>query len=164
MTKGDAFTFLAADNRYKIIICTSIYKEVSPHYYIFAALTYDNERKPVIEDAIDSGFWGKAVYKDGVFKYPDSQIEHMWEYHPEIMPYYLGSYGLTVWRKDFLQFKDNMNFVGNLKIVDDLDKNGNGGMNASGWLTLQRFFNSEISNVLSYRSQKTFKVRSILCR
>ena len=63
MNQGDVFTFLAADNRYKVIICTSIYKARSPHYCIFAALTYDNEEIPVIEDAINSGFWGKAVYR-----------------------------------------------------------------------------------------------------
>ncbi|SCW80341.1 hypothetical protein [Mucilaginibacter sp. NFR10] len=164
MNQGDVFTFLAADNRYKVIICTSIYKARSPHYCIFAALTYDNEEIPVIEDAINSGFWGKAVYKGGNFKYPDSQIQCMWQYHPEIKPYYLGSYGLLIWRKDFLQFKDNMKFVGNLKIINDLDKNVNSSMNASSWLTLQRFFNSEISKVLTYRSQKVFEVRSVLCQ
>ncbi|MFC0513638.1 hypothetical protein ACFFGT_05480 [Mucilaginibacter angelicae] len=162
MNQGDVLAFLAADNRYKMILCTSVYTLRSPHNYTFAALTYDDERMPLITDAMNSDFWGVANFKDGIFKYPNQELENMWVMHPEIKPYYLGSYSFVIWRKDFLQFKDKMIFVGNLKIVNGLDKNGNGGANASSLGFLQRFFNNEISSILGYRSQKMFKVRSII--
>lgn len=163
MNQGDVFTFLAADNRYKMIICTGVYKAQSPHYYIFAALTYDSEEMPAIIDAIESDFWGVANVRNGIFKYEDSELENMWMIHPEIKPCQLGSYGFIISRKDYLKFKDKMVFVGNLKIVNNLDKNGNGGVNASSWRFLQGFFNNEMSSVLKYRAQKNFKVRSVLC-
>ncbi|WP_114940506.1 hypothetical protein [Mucilaginibacter endophyticus] len=163
MTQGDVLTFLAADNRYKMIICTSIYNEKSPHNYTFAALTYNSEKIPTVVDAVEDDFWGVANIRNDIFKYSNSELENMWMIHPEIKRCQLGSYGFIIWRKDYLKFKDKMMLIGNLKIINNLDKNGNGGVNASSWSFLQGFFNNEVSSVLKYKSQKMFKVRSILC-
>jgi len=86
----------------------------------------------------------------------------MWSIHPEIEPYFLGSYSLIIWRKDFMKFRHNFEAIGNLKIVDNLDKIGRSGMNASGWNTLNQFFVDNYNLILKDRGQKAFKLKSIL--
>ena len=155
-------TFKATDNKYKVLLCTSTYKDKSPQNFTFAALTYDSFDKPTITNILDSEFLGIGNTKNDYFKYSDKELNKMWTMHPETKPYFLGSYGFTIWRKDFMKFRDNCDVLGNLKIVDNLDKNGNGSMNASDWTFLNKFFSDNYILVLSNRGQKPFKLKSIL--
>jgi hypothetical protein len=159
--QGDILTFKAADGNYKALLCTSTYKDESPQNFTFAALTYDSAEKPTIAGIYESGFFGTGNKKDEYYKYPDGELQNMWALHPEVKPYYLGSYGLVIWRKDFMKFRDNFEFIGNIKIVDHLDKNGNGSMNASDWNFLQDFFNQKFRTVLPDRGQTAYKVKAI---
>ncbi len=161
VNQGDVFAFKAADGRYKALLCTSTYKERSPHNFSFAALTYDSMEKPSIESILDSEFYGIGNNKSDHFRYSDNELERMWTIHPEVKPYFLGSYMLVIWRKDFMGFRDNMTFMGNINIVDHLDKNGNGGLNASSWNFLQDFF-QKFKTVLCERGQIPYKVSAIL--
>lgn len=162
INQGDLLTFKATDDKYKVFLCTSTYKEKSPQNFSFAALTYDNEDKPTVEDILHTDFWGIGNTKNDYFKYSDIELNQMWRIHPETKPYFLGSYGLIIWRKDLMKFRDNFEIIGNLKIVDNLDKNGNGGMNASDWDFLKDFFTNKINSVLPDRGQKTFKLKAII--
>jgi hypothetical protein len=162
VNKGDILTFKAADNRYKVLLCTSTYKEKSPQNYTFAALTYDSIEKPTMESLRDSEFYGVGNRKDDYFKYTEVELEKMWRVHPDTKPYYVGSYGLIIWRKDFMKFRDNLELIGNLNIIDNLDKNGNGGMNASDWNFLREFFSERYKTALPDRGQKPFKVEAIV--
>jgi hypothetical protein len=162
VNQGDLLTFKAADDRYKTFLCTSTYKEKSPQNFTFAALTYDSLDKPTIESIYESEFYGIGNRKSDHFKYSDKELQRMWTIHPEIKPYDLGSYGLIIWRKDLMKFRDNFELIGNIKIVDHLDKNGSGGMNASDWNLLQEFFNEKFKAVLPERGQTAFKVKAIL--
>lgn len=164
INQGDLLTFKGTDDNYKVILCTSTYKEKSPQYFIFAMLTYNEKEKPTVEDILDSEFWGIGNTKNEYFKYSEIEVNQMWMLHPEIKPYYLGSYGFVIWRKDFLKFKDNFEFIGNVNIINNLDKNGNGSMNASNWRLIKDFFINEINLVMSERGQKIFKIKAILKR
>lgn len=160
--QGDLLAFKASDNKYKVLLCTNIYKSKSPHYFTFAVLTYNSFAKPAIADILDNKFFGTGNTRNDNFTYSDKELDTMWTIHPEIKPYFLGSYNLTIWRKDFVKFHDNFELIGNLEIVSNLDKNGNGGMNASDWTYLNKFFSDNYSSILNNRGQKQFKVRSIL--
>ena len=162
ISKGDVLTFKGSDNRHKAILCTSCYKEKSPHNFTFAALTFDSERRPQLEDIYESEFYGIGNIKDDYFEYSSSERKRIWTAHPEIKPYSLGSYGLVIWRKDFMKFRDKVELVGNIDIVDNLDKNGRGSMNSSDWDFLREFFTDKYKTVLEERGQKTFKLRSII--
>jgi hypothetical protein len=105
INKGDLLTFIGVGNKYKGLLYTSTYKDKSP--FTFAALTYDNIKKPTTNDLLDCDFFGTANIKNDYFKYSDSELEKMWINHPVTKPYYLGSYGLIIWRKDFQKFRDN---------------------------------------------------------
>jgi hypothetical protein len=61
-----------------------------------------------------------------------------------------------------MKFRDNFEIIGNLKIVDNLDNNGNGGMNPSDWSFITDFFTFKINSVLPERGQKTFKLKAIV--
>lgn len=161
VNQGDLLTFRTADENYKVLLCTSTYKEKSPQNFTFAALTYDDTEKPTVEKILNCEFWGIGNTKNEYFKYSDNELNQMWTFHPENKPYFLGSYGLVIWRKDFMKFRDKIDFIGNLKIVDNLDKNGNGGMNASDWDYIKDFFASQINSVMIERGQKTFKVKAV---
>ncbi|WP_125047745.1 hypothetical protein [Pontibacter arcticus] len=162
INQGDVLTFKASDERFKVLLCTSTHKEISPKNFTFAALTIDEQEKPTIETIIDSDFFGIGNTKNDYFKYSDEELERMWSIHPELKPYFLGSYGLIIWRKDLMKFQDNFEIIGSLKIVDNLDKNGNGSMNASDWDYLTDFFNGKYISILMGRGQKLFKVKSII--
>jgi hypothetical protein len=162
INKGDILTFKADDGKYKVIICTSVYMEKSPYHFTFAATTIDQVDLPSIDDVIEHDFYGIGNIKANFFIYSKEEIENMWSEHPEIEPYHLGSYGLIIWRKDFRKFKDNFNLIGNFNIVDNLDKNGNGSMNSSGWTFIKDFFNQKYKSVLPERSQRQFKIKAII--
>jgi hypothetical protein len=93
---GDVLSFLAADNKYKAVLCTGIYNERSPHYYNFAATTYSSEVKPSLQDISQAGFYGVTTKNNEYFPYSELESENMWKVHPEIRPYVLGSYGFTI--------------------------------------------------------------------
>lgn len=162
INQGDLLTFKANDEQYKVLLCTSTFKEKSPQYFTFAALTYNDIEKPNTEKIMQCDFWGIGNTKNDYFKYSDIELNQMWSIHPETKPYFLGSYGLVIWRKGFMKFRDNFEFIGNLQIVDNLDKNGNGGMNASDWNFIKDFFANNFSAILADRGQKSFKVKSIM--
>jgi hypothetical protein len=163
INQGDVLTFLGVDKKYKVILCTSTYKIKSPHTYHFAALTVDKLDRPTVEDIRSSEFFGVGNSGDKYFKYSEKELEKMWTIHPEIKPYFLGSYMLIIWRKDFMQFRDNFEVIGNLDIVDNLDKNGSGGLNASSWNVLRDFFTDTYRDKLEERRQNnTFKVEAII--
>lgn len=160
--KGDILTFKSLDNKYKAILCTSCYREKSPYSFTFAALTVDSEEKPKLDNILETNFYGVGNIKDDHFKYSETERTKFWAMHPEIKPYSLGSYGLIIWRKDFIKFRDKVELIDNINIVDNLDKNGRGGMNASDWNFLTDFFTDKYTRILEERGQRTFKVKSIV--
>ena len=162
INQGDFLTFKATDGNFKVIFCTSVNKESSPHSFEFAATNYSQKNKPTIEDIINSKFYGIGNRRSDYFKYSNEQLERMWSIHPEIKPYFLGSYGLAIWRKDFMRFRDNFELISNLKIVNNLDKNGNGGMNASGMEVLNNLFVDNINELMERRGQQLFRTDAIL--
>jgi len=162
INKGDILTFKGTDNRYKSILCTSCHREKSPHNFTFAALTFDDFKKPSIEDIYDTKFYGIGNIKDDYFQYSSSEREKIWATHPEIKPYCLGTYGIIIWKKDLMKFKNNVELIGNINIVDNLDKNGRSGLNTSDWNFLTDFFTEKYKSILQARGQKTFKLRSVI--
>jgi hypothetical protein len=162
VNQGDVLTFKVAGGRHKALLCTSTYKERSPQNFTFAALTYDSVDEPTVESICESEFYGIGNRKSDYFKYSDSELRRIWTIHPEIKPYDLGSYGLIIWRKDFMKFRDNFKLVGNIDIIDHLDKNGSGGINASDWSFLQSFFNEKFETFFPDKGQRVFKVKAIL--
>jgi len=159
---GDLLTFQGKDKNYKALLCTSTYRFKSPFYFTFAVLTYDQLQKPSKNDLLECNFFGTTNTKDGYFKYSEKELEKMWFHHPEIKPYCLGSYGLLVWRKDFLEFHDNFERIDTINIITNLDKNGNGSINGSSWEFLTDFFNEKYRPFLYNRGQKPFSIKSIL--
>jgi hypothetical protein len=162
ITHGDLISFKASDGNYKVLLCTSTFKERIPQYFTFAALTYNSSIKPDLSNILSIEFLGIGDTRNDLFKYPEIQLEKMWHIHPEIKPSLLGSYGLIIWRKEFMKMSDHFEIIQNIKIVDNLDKNGNGSMNASDWNYLNQFFASDFISVLKNRGQKLFKLNSII--
>lgn len=162
INQGDLLTFKATDDKYKVLLCTNTNKNQSPQNFTFAALTYDSLNKPTVSDILDTNFWGIGNTENNYFKYSEIELNKMWTIHPETKPYFLGCYGLIIWRKDFMKFRDYFEIIGNIKIVDNLDKNGNGGMNASDFNFIKDFFINKINAVLPERGQKTFKLKAIM--
>ncbi|WP_222982515.1 hypothetical protein [Flagellimonas meishanensis] len=162
VNKGDVIAFKANDQRYKALLCTSTFKERSPHYFTFAALSTNQEELPNLEEIQESCFYGIGNRKDSTFGYSENELVIMWSVHPEIKPYFLGSYGLTIWRKDFIKFRENLVFVGQLNIIENLDMNGNGSINASDWDFLKDFFDEKYTSNLAEKGQKLFKIKAII--
>ncbi|MBE8712825.1 hypothetical protein [Sphingobacterium hungaricum] len=162
INQGDLLAFKANDEKYRVLLCTSTIKEKSPQSFAFAALTYNDREKPTAEKILSCEFWGIGNSNNDYFKYSEIELNQMWNIHPETKPYFLGSYGFVIWRKDFMKFRHNFEVIGDLKIVENLDKNGNGGMNVSDWNLIKDFFTDKINSVLTGRGQKTFRLKAII--
>jgi hypothetical protein len=162
INQGDIIIFKAADNNFKVLICTSVYLDKSPQYFTFAALTYDRKEKPTRQDILSECFFGTVTKTNDLFNYTDLQLEKMWRLYSDLKPNVLGSYGFIIWRKDLMKFRDNLEILTNVQIVDNLDKNGNGSLNASDWNFLQVFFNQKIKSILVDRGQQTYKISAII--
>lgn len=61
-----------------------------------------------------------------------------------------------------MKFRGNFEIIGNLKIVNNLDKNGNGGLNSSSWNFIKDFFTHKINSILPNWGQNTFKLKAII--
>ncbi len=163
ISKGDILAFKGKDEKFKTIFCTSTYKERSPHHFTFAGTDISQDEKPTIEKVVESNFWGigNSVNKYSSF-FKEEEIKQMWNLHPEINPYHLGSYGFLIWRKDFLKFRDNFELIGNIEIINNLDKNGNGSMNSSSWESLNNVFTNNFAQTMNQRGQQKYRIKAIL--
>ena len=158
---GDILSYLAADGKYKAIICTSVRKETSPHLFEFALTTYDSVLKPTLENILSSEFYGVVSLRNEYFPYSESEVEEMWLIHPEIIPNIIGSYSLIIWKKDLKQFESSLEMVGNVSIVTNVDRNGNGSVNASSWDFLRKSTPQLMEN-MSFRGQKIYQIKAIV--
>jgi hypothetical protein len=138
ISPGDFLTFKTTDNRHKVIFCVRTNRERSPQSFLFAATTFDGNFKPTVDDLADIDFWGKGNRLD--FKYPDSDLERMWTYHPENKPYFLGIYGILILRKEFMKWRENFEIIANLSIVDKLEMNGSGDIYPGNFDNLDKLF------------------------
>lgn len=163
ISKGDILAFKGKDEKYKIIFCTSTYKERSPYHFTFAGTDINQNEKPTIKNAIESNFFGieNRVNKYSPY-FKEEEIKQMWRLHPEINPYHLGSYGFIIWRKYFLKFRDKVELIGNIEIVNNLDLNGNGSMNSSSWKSLNNVFSNNLEAIMGQRGQKKYQVKAII--
>lgn len=115
-----------------------------------------------MENIKSTNFYGKGNRYDEYFQNSETEKSKMWRVHPEIHPYCLGSYELLISRKDFMKDRYKFHFVGNLNIVDHLDKHSGSGMNASDWNFLSEFFTNKFRTVFSERGLNIFKVAAII--
>lgn len=162
ISKGDILIFKSTDEKYKSIFCTSTNKERSPHFFTFAGTDINQVEKPTIENIIDCNFYGIGNRKAENFGYNENEMNQMWNLHPEINPYHLGSFGFLIWRKDLLKFRDNLELIGNIEIIDNLDMNGNSSMNSSNWESLNNFFTKNLEKIMKQRGQNKYQVKAIL--
>tara|TARA_R110000868_G_C10586236_1_gene739127 strand:+ start:58 stop:567 length:510 start_codon:yes stop_codon:yes gene_type:complete len=159
--QGDLLTFKTVDGNYRVIMCTETDKK-SPQNFSFIALTYNSSEIPNEIEIRKESFWGCGTSKANYYKYSLEEQERMWTLHPEIKPFLIGGYNLIIWRKDFLKFRDRILKIGNLDIVNNIDKNGNYGINVSSWESLNNFFSVQIEIIFKDIGQKTFKIESII--
>lgn len=161
--KGDLLTFKDVSGKYKVLLCMSTNKNKSPHTFTFCALTIDTIEKPTVAAVKASSFFGVGnSTKTNFYKHSEEEVEKMWAIEPEIKPYFLGCYNFIIWKKDFMKFRDHFEFIGNLKIVTYIDKNGNGAVNASSWVYLKNLVNEKLTEMMSEKDQKIFKLKAIL--
>ena len=162
LNQGDFLTFIASDGKYKVIFCTSTYRKKSPQYFFLGATSLSMDTKPTIQDIVNSEFFGIAKKKEGAFKYSESELEKMWALHPEIKPCFLGTYGILIQRKELKVFRENFEFVANLSIVSNIDKNGDGSFYPGNKTFMNNFFTNNLKNIMEQRGQKQYKLKAIL--
>lgn len=160
---GDFLSFKASDGNYRVIFCVSVFKEKEPFYFDFAATTINEKNRPTKEQILESGFFGIVNRKKLYFITEQNADSKMWkDHHPEIDPFLVGVYVLTIWLKDFMGFQENFELIENIPIIKNLHLKGNGSMNASSLESLNKLFLSNIDEVMAERRQKAIVISSIL--
>jgi hypothetical protein len=61
-----------------------------------------------------------------------------------------------------MKFRENFEKIGNLNVIDNLDKNGNGGVNASDMTFLINLFTKDTDGFFKNKGQKRFMVKAIV--
>jgi hypothetical protein len=162
VNQGDLLTFITSENKFRILLCTSVNKDRSPQNFTFCILDYKKVEKPVINNIKNLSFFGVgSMTAKNHYNYSDQELEKMWFFHPEIKPCLIGSFGFIIWRKDFMKFRENFEFIGNLEILSNIDKNGNSGINASSWNFLKNFLDERLNNLMNEKEQKLFQLKAI---
>ena len=157
---GDFLSFEASDGFYRVLFCSSVQKSRSPYFFNFSVTTINSESKPTIKDIRDSQYYGKGN-RNG-HKFEKNELEKMWEFHPEIKPNYLGTYELLITRKDFMSFRDKFELITSLPILENLNQNGSGGMNASDLNVLDDLFVNRIESFMKNQNQEKYLTEAIL--
>ncbi len=157
---GDFFSFKTSDGTYRVLFCTSFQKSRSPYFYNFTATTIKSNKKPTINDIRESYFYGKG--NRSTLEFNNNELNKMWRLHPEIKPYYLGTYELLITRKDFMTFNDKFELIFNIPILEKLNMNGSGSMNASDLSFLDNFFVNRIETFMEDQNQKKYLIEAII--
>ncbi len=157
---GDFLTFKASDGYYRVLFCSNIQKSRSPYSFNFCATTIKLSTKPTIQDIRNSYYFGKGNRNS--HKFDENELKKMWAIHPEIKPYFLGSYALFIMRKDFMSFRDRFEFICNLPILEKLEQNGDGGMNSSNISILDDLFVNKIESFMKNQNQVKYRTEAIL--
>ena len=157
---GDFLTFKASDGLYRVIFCSNIFKERSPHFFDFGATSISKYEKPTISDVINAEFYGKGNRNS--FRFKEKELDKMWKIHPEIKPYYLGIFMLLITRKGLVSFRERLEFICNLPILENLEQNGTGGTNVSTIESLNGFFIEDTEDFMDKQSQCKYKIEAII--
>ena len=152
--------FKASDGFYRVLFCSSVQKSRSPYFFNFSVTTIKTVEKPTINDIRNSQYYGKGNRNDHRFE--EIELEKIWGFHPEIKPYYLGTYELLISRKDFMSFGDNFELIANLPILENLILNGSGGMNAGDLHVLDNLLVSTIESFMKDQNQQKYSTEAIL--
>jgi hypothetical protein len=157
---GDFLSFESSDGFYSVLFCSSVQKSRSPYFFNFSVTTIKSKSKPTIKDIRDSHYYGKGN-RNG-YKFKENELEKIWELHPEIKPNYLGTYELLITRKDFMSFRDKFELISSLPVLENLNQNGSGGMNASDLDVLDELFVKRIESFMKNQNQEKYLTEAIL--
>lgn len=157
------FSFKALDGNYRVIFCVETQITKSPFYYWFATTTINSSHRPTKQDILECGFYGIVNRKKFYYKTKKNAESIMWkDDFPELNPFIVGVFHLTINRKDLLKFQEDFDFIKNIPIREKLHLTGNSGMYASNRESLNKLFNSDIDNYMGIHGQKSIILTCII--
>jgi hypothetical protein len=161
----DLLTFKLKDGSYRAAICIEIEQYRSQCDYILVPTTYNSAKKPTTEDLKDKEILGRRLgsgYDQQITKEKQPGIERVWnfEYEGGNCNYFFGLVKLAVPHKDFINFKDQFEKVGSLKIIEGLKQTSSFGYedNFEGF---ERVF-ADLENYIKVFQCKKYPV-TVLC-
>ncbi len=160
---GDFFSFKTLDGTYRVLFCVDTQVKKSPFYYTFATTTINSTYRPTKNDIMECGFYGIVNRKKFYFKTLKNAESIMWkDDFPELNPFIVGVFHLTIYRKDLLKFQEDFEFIENLPIRKNLHLTGNSCMSANSQESLNKLFLSDIDKFMSIQGQKSIVLTCIL--
>jgi len=130
--RDDVLTFKLKDGNYRAVICIEIEQYRSQCNYILVPTSYSSNKKPTIEEIKKEEILGLKVgsgYDQQTTKEKQSGIERIWrfEFGSENCNYFFGVVKIAIDHKDFINFKDQFEKIGSLKIIEGLKQTGSFG-------------------------------------
>ena len=141
---GDCFS-IKSNGKYYALICGSINKKTSPHFYNFIPTTFNGIEKATPQSLENESIYGKSVEVNGfednekIIKSTQPEIELVWDRYPENYKYMLGVYNIMIARKDFLKMESCFEFVGHLNLIENLLNTPSGSFNGGSEKVLKEF-------------------------
>ena len=126
----DLLTFQLKDGNYRTIICAAIDQYRGQCNYILIPTTYNSSKKPTVDDLKDKEILGSQIgsgYDQQTTKEMQPGIERIWNLSGGNCNFFFGLIKLAVDHKDFINFKDQFEKIGTLKIIEGLKETGSFG-------------------------------------
>jgi hypothetical protein len=126
----DLLTFQLKDGNYRAVICASIDQYRGQCNYILVPTTYNENKKPTVDDLKDKEILGRQIgsgYDQQTTKERQPGIERIWQLTGGNCNFFFGVIKLAVDHKDLINFKDKFEKVGTLKIIEGLKETGSFG-------------------------------------
>lgn len=162
---GDCFS-IESNGKYYALICGSVNRKTSPHYFNFVPTTFNRKHKATLQSLENESIYGKSVGVNGfednekIIKDTQPEIEVVWNKYPKNQKYILGVYNIMITRKDFLNIEHCFEFVGHLNIIENLLNTPSGSFNGGSEEILKNFLLT-IDQALESRNQDKFSIRTI---
>jgi len=161
----DLLTFKLKDGNYRAVVCIEIDQYRGQCNYILVPTTYNSNKKPTVDEIKREDILGRRIgsgYDQQITKEKQPGIERIWHFEFEggNCNYFFGVVKIAVDHKDFIDFKDQFEKVGTLKIIEGIKQTGSFGYeeNIEGF---ERIF-ADLDNHIRIFQYKKYPVK-VLC-
>lgn len=160
--EDDLLTFKHTDGNYRAVICATIEQYRGQCNYILIPTTYNSNKKPTTEELSGNEILGREIgsgYDQKATMEKQPGIERIWKLVGGNCNFFFGLVKLAVDHNDLITFKDNLEKVGTLKIIEGLKQTGTFGYIDS-FDELKQIFN-DLENYIKIFQFKKYPVTTL---
>jgi len=153
---NEILAFKVRDGKYRAVICSMVDQYRGRCNYNLALTTYNSSLKPTPDELLKADILGIHIgsgfpQSETILQQPG--IEKLWEYYGGTNNHFFGLATSAVSHTDFINFKDNFEVTGTIKIKEGLNRMGSFGYE-SNFDRFEDIFGDLESHIKSFRFKR----------